>query len=58
MFIEHGGNGGWHIFMDPIPLMGQVLPTLILIIILISFSLLPIYSILKKDGLENKTIRE
>lgn len=58
MFIEHGGNGGWHIFMDPIPLMEQVLPTLILIIILISFSLLPIYSILKKDGLENKTIRE
>ncbi|MBS5111666.1 MAG: ABC transporter permease [Coprobacillus cateniformis] len=58
MFIAHGGNGGWHIFMDPIPFLQQVIPTLILIVILISFSLLPIYSILKKDGLENKTIRE
>lgn len=58
MLIEHGGNGGWHIFMDPLPLLEQVIPALILIMILISLSLLPIYSILKKDGLENKTIRE
>lgn len=51
--MQYSGDERYHIFFDFIPLLKQILPTLLMIMIFITLSLLPIYSILKKDGLEN-----
>ncbi len=58
MMIQYGANGGWHIFMDGIPLIKQILPVLVMIFIFISISLFPLYYILKNDGLENINVKD
>lgn len=57
-FLKHGGNGEWKIFLTFTNFLKQTGPVLIWILILIVLSLTPIYAILKKDGLENKNMRE
>lgn len=56
--MQYMGNGRYHVFFDFIPLLKQILPTLLMIIIFIILSLLPIYSMLKKDGLENVNAKD
>lgn len=46
------------IFISPVALISQIGISLLIIIMLIFLSLLPIYSLLRKDGLENKHLRE
>lgn len=48
----------WKIYITPVALLWQIGISIIVIIILIALSLLPLHSILNKEGLENKNIRE
>ncbi len=56
--IKYGAHGDWKIFILPSGLYRQIIPALLLIIVLIGLSLLPIYTILSKNGMENRNIRE
>lgn len=55
IYLNYGLN---NIYFTPTHFWLQLLPSLLFILSLIVLSLLPIYSILRKDGLENKNIRE
>lgn len=51
-------NIEWNIYITFNALLWQIGISLVIIAILIALSLLPLYSILNKEGLENKNIRE
>lgn len=56
--MKYVANGGWKMFVLPSGLYHQFIPALLLVIVLIVLSLLPIYTILGKNGMENRNIRE
>lgn len=51
-------DGNWPIYITSKAIREQIGIPILIIIVLISLSLLTIYSILRKDGLENKQLRE